>query len=1148
VHSIKLIHDNSKNVKQNEKNISPVKTKEENVIDNHPIHLFQNRIGNQQIQRMFNIGVIQPKLKIGSANDKYEHEAQNLSEKIIRMSTPSIQKQSDEEEENKEEIQTKPISSGLISEIQTQSEEEEEEKEEEIQAKSFFSVDSSFIQKQFEEEEEKEEEIQAKSFSSVDSSFIQKQFEEEEEKEEEVQAKPISSNLVSGIQTQSNEEDEKKEEEIQLKHIQHQNNKTSIKNNKTQNYTSNFIQTLSNSKNSGTPLSNDIKSPMEYYFNSDFTNVKVHTDSNADSMNKDLKSHAFTHKNHIYFGRNKYNTNSTEGKKLIAHELTHVIQQKAAKSSLDLSKPKLVKSKYQSEIEADNIANQVSSDHIVNKKKISSVKARIQRFWNPVKFLGKAVSAGAKFIGEKVKKGVKFVGEKVSEGLNFLKEKALNFLTEHVNKIPGYYLLTIIIEKDPITNKTVKRNAFTLIRGILSVIPGGNELYKQLMESKALENAFVWFNKELKKLNLTWKLIKGLFSKAWNALSPADITSPLKAWEKIKAIFLPPVTRLVTFVKNVAGKIVEFIFEGFLRRAGPLATGVLGVIKKAKNVFVMIIKNPIGFIGNLIKALHKGFQQFSENILDHLKAGLMGWLFGALSGAGLKVPEKFDIKGIVSIILQILGLTYERLRKKLVKRIGEKPVSHLEKTFEFVKIMVKEGLAGAWKKIVEYAGSLKDIVIGAIRNWVITKIVKSAISKLVSMFNPAGAVVQAIITIYNTIEFFIKRFKQIMGLANSVLNSIGNIAKGKIIAAANYVEQTMRRTIPFVISFLASLIGLGGISEKIKEIIIKIQKRVDKALDKILNLLEKKARKIFTKVKGKAVALIEWWKKSKKIKVGKKTIKLGFEGSEKSAKLYVSASPKIDPIIYITQMKDKIPKDKQKYYDKYITLCTEINKILDDILRGTKKSDKKTETEIENKHGKIADLIKILAKTEEESKHPKSIIRYGPVTKENLATEAEAKILSDKSGGHKGSPPKAEPDIWKRVMKRRKDNKKVYIRGHLLNQRLYGPGLIFNLTPLTYSANANHYHQVEKSILNWVIDKKPKKDRKVFYYKIKAIYNRNKPTDKKNKMKVDESKLCSKFVIDYHPLKRKDNGEWIKKTDDPEVKEVKNKEIENIIP
>ncbi len=71
------------------------------------------------------------------------------------------------------------------------------------------------------------------------------------------------------------------------------------------------------------------------------------------------------------------------------------------------------------------------------------------------------------------------------------------------------------------------------------------------------------------------------------------------------------------------------------------------------------------------------------------------------------------------------------------------------------------------------------------------------------MFNPAGAVIQAVAAIYNTVMFFIERGSQIAAVAEAVFSSIGTIAAGNIAGAANYVEQTMGRTLPVVISFLA---------------------------------------------------------------------------------------------------------------------------------------------------------------------------------------------------------------------------------------------------------------------------------------------------------------------------------------------------------
>ncbi|MCG8330291.1 MAG: DUF4157 domain-containing protein [Chitinophagales bacterium] len=84
---------------------------------------------------------------------------------------------------------------------------------------------------------------------------------------------------------------------------------------------------LNNSRGSGQTLDDQTRSTMEQGFNTDFRNVKVHTDENAVQMNHKLNAQAFTSGNDIYFNQGKYDPNTKDGNRLLAHELTHVIQQ-----------------------------------------------------------------------------------------------------------------------------------------------------------------------------------------------------------------------------------------------------------------------------------------------------------------------------------------------------------------------------------------------------------------------------------------------------------------------------------------------------------------------------------------------------------------------------------------------------------------------------------------------------------------------------------------------------------------------------------------------------------------------------------------------------------------------------------------------------
>ncbi len=84
---------------------------------------------------------------------------------------------------------------------------------------------------------------------------------------------------------------------------------------------------LSTSKGGGSSLPDEVRSFMEPRIGADFGSVRVHTDSEAVQMNQDLNAQAFTHGSDIYFGAGKYSPNSSDGKRLLAHELTHVVQQ-----------------------------------------------------------------------------------------------------------------------------------------------------------------------------------------------------------------------------------------------------------------------------------------------------------------------------------------------------------------------------------------------------------------------------------------------------------------------------------------------------------------------------------------------------------------------------------------------------------------------------------------------------------------------------------------------------------------------------------------------------------------------------------------------------------------------------------------------------
>jgi hypothetical protein len=169
-------------------------------------------------------GIIQPKLKIGAPNDKYEQEADRVADQVMRMPTPD---------------QSSPIYSSPISSINN------------IHRKCAGCAS--------------EDDLLQKKSSGI--------------------TPDVTPSINSNIQS------------LQGK---------------------------------GQPLSKSERNFFEPRFGTDFSHVRLHTDNHAAKTAQSINAKAFTHGDNVVFGAGEYSSDSVEGKKLLAHELTHVVQQKGA--------------------------------------------------------------------------------------------------------------------------------------------------------------------------------------------------------------------------------------------------------------------------------------------------------------------------------------------------------------------------------------------------------------------------------------------------------------------------------------------------------------------------------------------------------------------------------------------------------------------------------------------------------------------------------------------------------------------------------------------------------------------------------------------------------------------------------------------------
>jgi len=459
------------------------------------------------------------------------------------------------------------------------------------------------------------------------------------------------------------------------------------------------------------------------------------------------------------------------------------------------------------------------------------------------------------------------------------------WLEDKARHIPGYTLMTVLIGRKLISGDRVQMTAENLLGGLMGLLPGGTLIFDRLKEARVIQEVFSWVRTRLSELNLTGARVRNVLSKI-----PGDLswTSPFAS---LKRIFGPLVSDLLTFVGEIKDKVLEFIIRGALKLAGPYADKIWGVLQKAGDTIKLILSDPLAFAKNLISAVVGGFGRFAKNILEHLKRGLLGWLFGSLQNAGIEMPAKLDFKGLMSIALQVLGLTYSNFRKRLVKKLGpkgERMVAMLEKSVEVVKILLTKGFVGIWQKLLTMIDNFRQTVIGGITEMVITTVVTAGLKWLAGLSNPVGAIVKVVLAIYDMVVAFLERLEQILDVANSIFSSIGKIARGQVTKAAEFIEKAIGGSVPVVISFLAAALGLGGISKKIRGIIKKLQKPVNKAMDKLLTFLKKKAKKLFSKLVG----AVNKKRKlpAKKFRIGKAKHKVLVEKKGKKVETYVASN------------------------------------------------------------------------------------------------------------------------------------------------------------------------------------------------------------------------------------------------------------------
>ncbi|MFC9603422.1 hypothetical protein ACFTTN_08155 [Streptomyces niveus] len=291
---------------------------------------------------------------------------------------------------------------------------------------------------------------------------------------------------------------------------------------------------------------------------------------------------------------------------------------------------------------------------------------------------------------------------------------------------------------------------------------------------------------------------------------------------------------------------------GAIKTINELKNLLLGILAKAASAIMKIIKDPIGFLGNLVRAVGAGLNLFITNIADHLKTGVVSWLLGTAVKAGLELPARFDLKGIIQIIGSLLGLTWDNIRARVTRKgVPDEAMSKVESSVPVAQSLAREGPAGAVKEIQAETGDLKATILSKLTMYLIPTVLIAGITWILSLLNPASAFVRAVKGIIDIVTFIVTQGAQIIDFVNAVLDAVIQIANGAQAGVPKLVEAALAASVPLLIGFLAALLGIGGLANKVKSVFQSISRPVTRAIDKIVDFIAKKGKALWRNLKSK---------------------------------------------------------------------------------------------------------------------------------------------------------------------------------------------------------------------------------------------------------------------------------------------------------
>nr|WP_221382028.1 hypothetical protein [Actinoplanes polyasparticus] len=547
--------------------------------------------------------------------------------------------------------------------------------------------------------------------------------------------------------------------------------------------------------------------------------------------------------------------------------------------------------------------------------------------------------------------------------------------------------------------------------------------------------------------------------------------------------------RIIGAVTRFLDDPIKFIIDGLLELVGIPPASFWAVVAKIKKVAGQIADDPLGFAGNLLKGLADGFGAFFDHLGGHLLRGFVQWLLGNVKD--IAIPTEVTLRSVATFFLQLMGITWANIRKILVKHVGAKNVALAEKVWSMLSTFIDKGPDGIVEMIKEKLDpkNIVDEVIRSAVEFMTGAIVSQIAARILLLFNPAGAILQAIEAIYKVLRWIFENAASIFSLIETVVDGVVDLLAGNTTGFAAAVEKALAGMVRPVIAFIADYTRFRDLPKIVAE-------KVKSMREWVLGMVEKAV--VWLIEKGKALLESLGLRKKKDPKGEKydgtigETVRWSAEGEHHQ--LWIEVVGDKPEIMMASDHKGPV---RQKL-DEYRVSAA---KLKDKGEEGERR--KRAETAIGSADTKLAvtlaaasaamaaakkaegDKSELKAKDDEAESWEEALwpelqtiqiaLRVIELPETEIkptsgakASKVTAEPLSDE--GKKGSAPRGRMLGWDHVVSidRMMVNKKrgvwgvgYWVAGHLVSEKLHGPGDPFNTVPLRKKHNAEMEQEIE---------------------------------------------------------------------------------------